>query len=183
VKRSWLLRPLVALAALAPAGLVQALTCPSGTTLVQWPAGVPSPTWEMCVLPPTTSSGTDGSGIELRQVFYKGHQVFKRANTPILNVNYMTGCGCYRDWIDGEVKFQVYKANPVPGNPPVLAVGGPGAFVDAVEPPLTVCETGGSGGDVPSGSSGFRGVAVERLSDRLILTSQLSAGWYRYMIK
>jgi Cu2+-containing amine oxidase len=45
-------------------------------------------------------------------------------------------------------------------------------------PPITVCESG-HGVDVGS----FLGVAAERLSDRIILTSQMSAGWYRYTMK
>lgn len=151
---------------------------------IQWPA-TGAPVWQMSVLTPCASSGNNGSGIELRNVSYNGHLVFKRAHNPVLNVKYIQpcGCDCYRDWIDEERKFQVYKANPTPGGPPVLATSsGPGNLVDAVEPPLTVCDNGGSNGDVPAGT-GFCGVAIERLADRMTLTTQLAAGWYRYLIK
>lgn len=42
---------------------------------------------------------------------------------------------------------------------------------------MTTCDTPGS----DPGS--FEGVAVERLADRLILTTQTNAGWYRYVQK
>lgn len=45
-----------------------------------------------------------------------------------------------------------------------------------------MCSNGGSHGDVPS-STGFKGVAARRLTDRLILTTQLQTGWYRYFIE
>ena len=52
-------------------------------------------------------------------------------------------------------------------------------YAEPTSPPLTVCDTGGSAGD----SGTFTGVAAEKLADRLILTTQLEAGWYRYTIK
>lgn len=187
VKRAWML---VLLALLAWPSAVPAQSCNSTCgsqtpQAVQWPAAPAPAVWQMSVLTPCGSSGARGSGIELRNVSYNGHLVFKRAHTPILNVKYVQpcGCNCYRDWIYEEHKFQVYKANPTPGGPPVLATStGPGNLVDAVQPPLTVCQAGGGGGDVPAGT-GFCGIAIERLSDRMILTTQLAAGWYRYFIQ
>jgi hypothetical protein len=61
-----------------------------------------------------------------------------------------------------------------------VASGGPGAFVEAVDAPVTVCDAP-NGADIPLSS--FRGIAIEKLADRLILTSQLAAGWYRYLVK
>lgn len=187
MKRTWYASLLVLLAwpSAAPAQSCGG-TCPSQTPqTILWPAAPAPAVWQMDVLTPCASSGARGSGIELRNVSYNGHLVFKRAHTPVLNVKYVQpcSCNCYRDWIYEERKFQVYKANPTPGGPPVLATStGPGNLVDAVESPLTVCENGGANGDVPP-TTGFCGIAIERLGDRMILTTQLSAGWYRYLIE
>jgi hypothetical protein len=166
-KLSWILA--LAVLALAPAAEATPV-CTAPARLMQWPAT--SPVWEFCFLTPGQSSGPNGSGIELRDVYYKGHLVLKRAHEPILNVLYQSGCGCFRDWSYSEVRFEAIGASG-----PISA--GPGAFADVVVPPRTVCDVGGSGGDLGS----FRGVAAEKLSDQLILTSQFSAGWYRYMMK
>jgi hypothetical protein len=173
------------LAALAvPAGATPNCTAPA--RLIQFPTG--SPVWEFCLLTPQQSSGNDGSGIEIRDAYYKGHKVFKRAHNPVLNVKYVSGspCFCYRDWIDQEQKFQIVTAisNPNPLNCPTTECGsGGGNYAESIVPVVTVCSNGGSHGDVPpGGQSGFKGVAGERLSDRLILTTQIAAGWYRYFI-
>jgi hypothetical protein len=93
--------------------------------------------------------------------------VLKRAHVPILNVQYDPGgCGCYRDWAYQEVRFQADN---------VISPG----YAEPTTPPLTVCDTGGAGGDIGS----FTGVAAEKLADRLILTTQFEAGWYRYTMK
>jgi hypothetical protein len=153
--------------------------CNSPERLVQWPnAG--SPVWEMCLIPPSLSSGTNGSGIEIRKAQYNGHQVFKRAHAPILNVKYVPGsnCDCFRDWSDQETKFEVRDAA---GN--VINIGGTGNFAEVSQPPRTVCDVVGvPTADIPS-TQGFRGVAAEMLPDRMILTTQLTAGWYRYQMK
>lgn len=150
----------------------------AGGTLVQFP--LPSPVWELCVLPPSTSSGTNGSGIEIREAFYNGHKVFKRAHVPILNVKYSPSapCFCYRDWFDEETKFEVKDTN---GS--VVNMSGTGHIFDNASSVRTVCDAGGSGGDIPP-STGFKGVAIERFgTDHMVLTSQTSAGWYRYETK
>jgi len=155
-------------------------TCTSPARLIQFPTGVP--VWELCLLTPSQSSGNDGSGIEIRDAYYNGHKVFKRAHNPILNVKYVSGasCNCYRDWIDEERKFEVVTAD---SNPNPYNGTSAGDFAEAIQPPRTVCSNGGSHGDVPPTGTGLRGVAAQRLSDRLILTSQLAAGWYRYFIE
>ena len=48
-------------------------------------------------------------------------------------------------------------------------------YAEPTVPPRTACDTPGS--DVGS----FKGVAAQKLSDRLILTTQVMAGWYRYI--
>lgn len=147
-------------------GAVSQPVC-NGTTehLMSWPTG--SPVWEFCWLRPQDSSGQNGSGIEIRDVYYNGHKVLERGHAPILNVQYDAipgGCGCFRDWADQERAFQANN---------VISPG----YAEPTSPPITVCENGG----VDTGS--FNGVAAEKLADRLILTSQVQAGWYRYTMK
>lgn len=151
--------------------------CVAPERLISWPAA--SPVWEMCMLTPQNSTPQpNGSGIELRNVHYNGHLVFKRAHAPVLNVLYLPGgCGCFRDWSDSEVKFRVRDAA---GN--VVNDLGPAAYYQTNFPAETVCETGGSGGDIPS-TSGFKGVAAEVSGDPLVLTTQMTAGWYRYVMR
>jgi Cu2+-containing amine oxidase len=85
------------------------------------------------------------------------------------------GCGganlCFRDWSDEEAVFEAITATGP-------STAGPGAYVEVTNPPVTVCETG-EGRDIGA----FRGVAAERLADRLTLTSQMKAGWYRYTMR
>jgi len=143
--------------------------CSSPSRLMQWPAA--NPVWEFCFISPYYSSGANGAGLEIHDVYYNGHLVFKRAHAPILNVLYAPGgCGCYRDWSDQERAFQANNILIAPG------VGGNG-YAEPTVPPVTACDN--SGYD----TSGFTGVAAEKLADRLILTTQLQAGWYRYMMK
>jgi hypothetical protein len=137
----------------------------AGEHLMSWPTG--NPVWEFCWLRPADSSAPNGSGLEIRNVYYNGHLVMKRGHIPILNVLYDPGgCGCFRDWLSQEVVFQADN---------VISPG----YAEPTTPPMTVCDVGGSQGDIGS----FMGVAAEKLADRLILTTQASAGWYRYTIK
>lgn len=167
---------LLAAAALAlSAGTASAqLTCAAPQRLVKWPT-TGTAVWEMCLLTPVNSSGTNGSGIEIRNVSYNGHLVFKRAHAPILNVKYVPGsnCDCFRDWSDSETRFEVFIA---PGQQASSSAGG---YAEAIQPPRTVCDLGVTTQDIGS----FRGVAAEMLADRMILTTQLTAGWYRYQMK
>lgn len=141
---------------------------PTGS--VEWPAGNPS--WTFDFVRPSRSTGSDGSGLELRDVYYNGTLVFKRAHVPILNVEYDgSGCGCFRDWSDSEAGFHTDGIQS--GN--CLAVATPGEVT-------TTCDSnqaGGSGGDTGS----FRGVAIEEFPGELVLTTHMSAGWYRYRLK
>lgn len=55
--------------------------------------------WRFLAVRPAASSGTNGSGVELRFVDHKGKRVLYRAHVPILNVYYdANACGPYRDW-------------------------------------------------------------------------------------
>ena len=138
---------------------------------VEWPAG--NPIWTFDFVRPTLSSGTDGSGVEIRNVYYNGRLVFKRAHAPIINVEYDpgAGCSCFRDWSDSEAGF-AYTGTAVA---PCVAVANAGSV-------RTTCDSnqdGGSGGDTGS----FRGVAIEEFPGELVVTTHMTAGWYRYRMK
>ena len=159
---------------------------------MSWPAE--SPVWELCWLRPSQSSGMSGSGLEIRNVHYNGHLVLKRGHVPILNVQYLTGggsCGgasrCYRDWMDIEQSYLSHNVCPPPET-------GNCGYAEPACPPVTVCDHAG-GQDVcedppppdppPPACERvcFTGVSAEKLPDRLIMTSQTRAGWYRYIMK
>jgi len=124
--------------------------------------------WDLVVVRPSASSGTNGSGVELRTVDYKGQRVLSRGHVPILNVAYEdagVGAGCgptYRDWQHEESCFTAAGADPVPG------------FRLCSAPPQTILESGADGGN-------YRGVAFWLDGEELVIVSQLQAGWYRYV--
>ncbi len=122
--------------------------------------------WNMLVLRPSVSSGTNASGIELQNVSYKGHTVLKRAHVPILNILYVNGeCGPYRDWLFQEGMFQADGID-IPGAPGFRDCG--------TTPATTELETGNDTGN-------FRGVALYRNGTEVVLVTELEAGWYRYI--
>ena len=144
----------------------------SGSSSIKWPAS--DPIWEFEFLNPAQSSGTEGSGLEIRNVKYYGREFLGRAHVPILNVLYDPGgCGCYRDWNDSPRRFQADGVVTT-----CYAESTPGTV-------QSVCDVGGSVGDVGS----FVGTSAESFNDsngdpyELVLTSQYSAGWYRYRMK
>jgi hypothetical protein len=133
---------------------------------IDWPSA--QPVWSLCWISPDSSSGIDGSGLELRDVFYKGQRVLRRAGIPLLNVNYDPGgCGSYRDWQNGVTDFEADGA-----------VGPPGSrYAEPTKPPRTMC-------DHPGEDRGrFSGVAAEKAPEWLTLTTQLQSGPYRYTQK
>ncbi len=125
--------------------------------------------WDFILVRPRASSGTNGSGVELRFVDYKGQRVLYRAHVPILNVQYgeagaRAGCGpTYRDWQNQESCFQANGSDPV----------GLGFRLCSAQPE-SILESGSDGGN-------FSGVALWYDGSELRLLSQLSAGWYRYI--
>jgi hypothetical protein len=138
--------------------------CPSNATSLAWPAG--NPLWELCYRrPAATSYLINGGGLEISDVRFRGIAVLKTANIPIVNVAYAPGgCGpCYRDWFYQERSFSCA---------PEVS---PGRCSGTATPPSTVCQHPGTD------AGAFSGVAVEDLGDRLRLTSQAQAGWYRYI--
>jgi hypothetical protein len=135
-----------------------------GRVTIEWPAA--NPVWRFEAIRPAASSGTNGSGIELRNVKYRGKQVMKQAHVPILNVQYDDdACGPYRDWLNDEWCFQAVGTD-IPGAP---------GFRWCTQAPETIFESGEDGGN-------FLGVAIyEHPDGSLRLLSQLRAGWYRYI--
>src|SRR6266851_1411373 len=138
---------LLTLLFVAPAHGQPALPC-TAPNRIDWPAQ--APVWSLCWVAPNVSSGVDGSGLELRHVFYKGKRVFWRAHLPLLNVKYDPGgCGgsylSYRDWANGLVRFEATN---------VIAPG----YSEPASAPRTVCDTPGA--DVGSST----GDAVQQAS-------------------
>jgi hypothetical protein len=158
-------------------------TLPTATH-VSWPGT--NPVWDFCFRRPINSSGANGSGLELSDVKYSGTLVLSRAHIPILNVKYVPNpgpipgaCGganlCYRDWLFSEQTFQcaptvsdgICTGTTTPASPPPTFCGGGES--------CTVCDHPG----LDAGT--FYGIAVESFPDRLRLTAQCRAGWYRYI--
>ena len=72
--------------------------------------------WDFIATRPAASSGTNGSGIELQYVNYKEKRVLRRANVPILNVEYDgDACGPYRDWQYEESWIEADGKDVAPG--------------------------------------------------------------------
>jgi hypothetical protein len=148
---------------------VPAVTCGvanrgvAGQLWISWPAH--NPVWRFLAIRPSASSGTRGSGIELRYVDYKGKRVLFQAHVPILNVLYEPGgCGSYRDWQWDEHCLHCDGADVAPG------------FRWAKTPPKTICEAGDDQGN-------FNGVAIFDSGSELLLTTVMEAGWYRYIME
>ena len=103
-----------------------------------------------------------GSGVELRQVTYRGRLVLWQAHVPILNVLYDDSV-TYRDWQNQETPFQADGTDPV----------GPGWRL-CTAPPATILESGTDAGN-------FQGVALWYEDGELRIVSEVQAGWYRYV--
>jgi len=163
-------------------------TCTApGENLMSWPTV--DPVWQFCWVRPSLSSGPNGSGIEIRDAYYNGHLVLKRGHVPIVNVHYEQvggSCGganlCYRDYMHAERSYLSDNVCPPPYS------GTTCGYAEPACPPITVCEQH-QGVDVCPNPppdcpvTCFSGVSAEKLPDRLILTTQTSAGWYRYEMK
>lgn len=119
--------------------------------------------WKFLAVRPAGSSGTNGSGIELRYVDYRGKRLLYRAHVPILNVKYdNNACGPYRDWQNEEGMLQAVGTDPVPG------------FRLCSTPATTILDTGSDVGN-------FLGVAIYVEGQEVVLVSEMEAGWYRYI--
>jgi hypothetical protein len=119
--------------------------------------------WRFLVVRPSSSSGTSGSGVELRYVDYRGKRVLYQAHVPILNVLYdRNACGPYRDWQYQEGMIQATGANVAPG------------FLLCPTPAKTILET-------ESDTGTFLGTAIYVDGLEVVLVCELEAGWYRYI--
>jgi copper amine oxidase-like protein len=119
--------------------------------------------WKFLVVRPAASSGTNGSGVELRYVDYRGKRLLYRAHVPILNVKYDgNACGPYRDWQNQEGMLQANGNDVAPG------------FRLCAAPATTILDTGSDNGN-------YLGVAIYVQGQEVILVSEMEAGWYRYV--
>ena len=155
--------------------------CASGVTALAWPAD--DPIWTLDALPPNRSSGADGSGLEIRNVRYRGKEVMGRGHAPILNVDYDPGssCNCYRDWSDSSFRFEVDET----AGTTTSCGGSGGAFSFTEADPgsvRTTCETADEFGNYQDVGN-YNGIAAEDFGDVLVLTTHYNAGWYRYRLK
>jgi len=137
------------------------------------------PLWEMLIIRPSSSSGapSEGSGLEIRDVKYRGKMVLKRGHAPILNVKYVNdACGPFRDWQYSEGYFQIPDSG-------VTFPNGPNGGI-AVLPPGTVATTAI---ETRNDTGNFRGVAIYRqdvgYGEEVVLVTEMNAGWYRYIME
>ncbi|WP_139488935.1 hypothetical protein [Brevibacillus dissolubilis] len=120
--------------------------------------------WQFTAIRPSASSGTRGSGIELRNVRYRGRLVLARAHAPILNVRYQNDvCGPYRDW--------QYEEGMIEAGPALQEVN---SFRVTATPPRTILDSGRDVGN-------FRGTVIYVQGSDLVLVNEMEAGWYRYI--
>lgn len=121
--------------------------------------------WTFQATRPSASSGIAGSGIELRNVKYKGKTLLFQAHVPVLNVEY-EGVACgphFRDWQYDEWFFSCNGRDVAQG------------FRLCSSPAKTIL-------DLPHKDGGnFMGVAVYIDGLEVVLKSQMKAGWYRYI--
>lgn len=62
--------------------------------------------WRFTCVRPAASSGSNSSGIDLKNIKFRGKLVLKEAHAPILNVQYERNfCGPFRDWSWQEGMF------------------------------------------------------------------------------
>jgi hypothetical protein len=178
--KTWLMLALLVSGGYAGSAFADSPTCNAAQheTKMSWPAV--NPIWEMCWLPPSFSSATDGSSLELRNVYFKGHLVMRRAHVPMLFAEYRTST-CYRDWKDDDANFLADHA--VQGH---LGI--------SLDPPqaITSCDRSAdptaSYGNCPFQLAGYpnatagcaSGVTIEDGGDHVTLTTQHAAAWYQY---
>jgi hypothetical protein len=119
--------------------------------------------WKFLAVRPAASSGTNGSGIELRYVDYRGKRLLYRAHVPILNVLYdANACGPYRDWQNMEGMIAANGTDVAPG------------FRLCNAPAQTILDSDNDSGN-------FLGVAIYIEGSEVVFVSEMEAGWYRYV--
>lgn len=131
--------------------------------------------WQMLIVRPSSSSGAsfERSGLEIRDVKYKGKMVLKRGHVPVLNVNYTQFCGPYRDWQYAESPFNAPDTGAQDIAAGIRILGAGQVATTAVE----------SRNDVGN----FRGVAIYTQDvgngPEVVLVTEMEAGWYRYIME
>ena len=143
-----------------------------------------APVWSFVVVRPSASSGTNGSGVELRMVDFEGARVLHRAHLPIVTLEFgdegvAAGCDrACRHWAHQEAAFE---AEPLDAELLDAGAGAEAGAGDAVpgfricaRPARTILDSGVDGG-------GFRGVALWVDGEELVVATQLEAGPYRYV--
>ncbi|WP_327092657.1 hypothetical protein OIE66_19080 [Nonomuraea sp. NBC_01738] len=121
--------------------------------------------WNLVVVRPRASAPGDpgmGSGVELRDVRYKGRLVLRQAHVPILNVEYEEGT-TFRDSVNWETRFSATGTDPVGWGWRLCTTS-----------PRTILERPGTD------AGNFQGVAFHYDGGELRIVSELAAGWYRY---
>jgi len=125
--------------------------------------------WKFLAVRPGASSGTNGSGVELRFLDYRGKRVLYRAHVPILNVKYdptpsrpQGACGPFRDWQREEGMIQATGTDVAPG------------FRLCPTPAQTILDTGSDTGN-------FLGTAIYVQGQEVVLVCEMEAAWYRYI--
>jgi subtilisin-like proprotein convertase family protein len=132
---------------------------------VSWPAS--DPVWKFTITHPscTQSVQSQGTGLAITDVYYRGRLILKRGEVPVLNVLYSGNtCGPYRDWLYSEDCFNATGTDV-----------GSGIRVTSA-PPSTLCESQNDGGN-------FKGDAIYDQGDTLWLMTETNAGWYRYVME
>lgn len=186
-KAPWIIAMLASLASGALWAASPVCNSAANETKLSWPNAA-APVWEMCWLPPNRSSGPRGSGLELRNVHYRGVLVLKRAHAPMLFADYRNGGGgnCYRDWKDANSGFAAAAASRNQLNPLVPAMTTKTSCDVSLHPTLSygLCPFAGNPLVVIPGGMCFTagGVAIEPLErdTGVVLTTQYTAGWYKY---
>ncbi|HMM66670.1 MAG TPA: hypothetical protein PKC03_06980 [Dokdonella sp.] len=155
-------------------------TCVAPEVKLSWPSA--NPVWEMCWLGPNQSVGPRGSGMELRNVYWRGQLVMRRAHAPMLFAEYKDGFGgnCYRDWKDERTP--VLAAVGVQNQLGTIPSGQPAATTscDRSQDPTASYGTCPFALPTPPGYSCANGVMIEDLGDSVRLTTQYVADWYMY---
>ncbi|WP_176560131.1 hypothetical protein [Brevibacillus dissolubilis] len=120
--------------------------------------------WRFLAVRPSASSGTNGSGIELRNVRFRGKKVLARAHVPILIVRYDRDiCGPFRDW--------QWEEGMIEAGPALQEVN---SFRVTATAPRTILESDSDFGN-------FLGTVIHVEGGDVILTNEMEAGWYRYI--
>ncbi|MCF6299804.1 MAG: hypothetical protein L3J52_01565 [Proteobacteria bacterium] len=147
-----------------------------GENLVSWP-DADNPVWEMCYLRPSDSSAAQGSSLEIRDAYYNGHLVLERAHIPLLFANYATST-CYRDWKNTNSNFLQADQIIMPTQAAITTCD----ISTSEITPVGSCpfQDVNGGGTVGNSGDCILGVQVEKYADRLLLTTNHSAAWYKY---